>query len=120
MCRAVSRNWCILSFGAMIRRASRLAIGISFIFVALSGFDAAAWGEDLATKCFNEENPDAAVSSCEAAITSGKFAATDLAKAHVSRGNAYFSKGNYDEAIKESGSILLMLARNFHEPAQRW
>ena len=66
--------------------------------------------EDLAA-CFKAEG-DAAISACTAAITSGKRQDTDLATAHIIRGNAYFSKGDYNGATRDYDAATRLDPKN--------
>src|SRR5262249_34689132 len=79
--------WRIFCGPTLMAMQLPLALRVAVIFVAASGSEATAAAEDLAV-CFKAEG-DAAVSACTAAITSGKHQATDLAIAHIIRGNAY-------------------------------
>jgi tetratricopeptide (TPR) repeat protein len=87
-----------------------LALRVAVIFVAASGCETATAAEDLAV-CFNAEG-DAAVSACTAAITSGKRQATDLAIAHIIRGNAYVNKGDYNAAARDYDEAIRLNPKN--------
>src|SRR5262249_9374783 len=55
---------------------------------------------------------DAAVSACTAAITSGQHQATDLAIAHIIRGNAYINKGDYNAAAQDYDEAIRLNPKN--------
>ena len=107
MSTAVWRILCGPTFRAM---QLPLVLRVAVIFVAASGCEAAAAAEDLAV-CFKAEG-DAAVSACTAAITSGKHQATDLAIAHIIRGNAYIHKGDYNAAARDYDEAIRFNPKN--------
>ena len=107
MWTAVWRILCGPTFRAM---QLPLALRVAVIFVAASGSEAAAAAEDLVV-CFKAEG-DAAVSACTAAITSGKHQATDLAIAHIIRGNAYINKGDYNAAAQDYDEAIRLNPKN--------
>ena len=104
MSTAVWRILCGPIFGAVrLPLALRVAV-----FVASSGCAAAA--DDLAG-CFEEEG-EAAISACTAAISSGKQQDADLAIAHIVRGNAYFIKGDYSGAERDYDDATRLNPKN--------
>src|SRR5262249_6175665 len=115
MSTAVCRILCIPTFNAvqplsMTVAASRLALCVAAVFLAASGGAAAATAEDLEA-CYKAQR-DAAISACTAAITSKKHQGAELATAHVVRGNAYFSKGDYDAAIRDYDEAIRLNPKN--------
>lgn len=84
----------------MVPNVARLAVFFTAIIISGGGLKAAP-KDDLAARCFAEKDPGVAIDACSAAITAGQSDAAHLAKAYVSRGNAYFIKGDYDAAIRD-------------------
>lgn len=112
---AVWRTLCIPTFKAVqpfsvTAAASRLALCAAAVFVAASGRAAAAPAEDLEA-CFKQQG-DAAISACTAAITSKKHQGAELATAHIVRGNAYFSKGDYNGAARDYDEAIQLNPKN--------
>ncbi len=112
---AVWRTLCIPTFKAvqplsMTAAASRLALCVTAVFVAASGRAAAAPAEDLAA-CFKAQG-EAAISACTAAITSKKHQGAELATAHIVRGNAYFSRGDYNNAARDYDEAIQLNPKN--------
>jgi len=90
--------------------ASRLAVCVAALFVAASGRAAAAPAEDLEA-CYKAQG-EAAISACTAAITSKKHQGAELATAHIVRGNAYFSKGDYNGAARDYDEAVRLNPKN--------
>jgi len=115
MSTAVWRTSCIPTLKAlqplsMTVAASRLAVCVAALFVAASGRTAAAPAEDLEA-CYKAQG-EAAISACTAAITSKKHQGAELATAHIVRGNAYFSKGDYNGAARDYDEAVRLNPKN--------
>jgi len=107
MSTAVWRILCGPTFEAMQKR---LALCLVAVFVAASRYAAAAPAEDLEA-CFKAQG-EAAISACTAAIKSGKHQGADLALAHIIRGNAFFSKGDYNGATRDYDEAIRLNPKN--------
>ena len=115
MSTAVWRTSCIPTLKAvqplsMTVAASRLAVCVAALFVAASGRAAAAPAEDLEA-CYKAQG-EAAISVCTAAITSKKHQGAELATAHIVRGNAYFSNGDYNSAARDYDEAIQLNPKN--------
>lgn len=92
----------------------RIQIGIGIIsraFVALIVFwimpqIVQAQGNDDIQKCFEETVPNLAIHFCTRVIQSGGFSNENLSASYNRRGNVYFNKGNYDQAIQDYNQAI--------------
>jgi hypothetical protein len=64
-----------------------------FVLMHIAGFSGAATAETLDQRRCSDPDPDLSISGCTAMIQSGQQTEENLAKAFLSRGNAYISKG---------------------------
>src|SRR5262249_55202746 len=115
MPRGVRRLLCIPTINAVPPfsapvAAPRLAVCVAAVFAAAFGGAAAAPAEDLEA-CFKAQG-EAAIAACTAAITSKKHQGAELATAHIVRGNAYYSKGDYDGATRDYDEAVQLNPKN--------
>jgi lipoprotein NlpI len=86
-------------------RILTVAVGLAALFAA-SGpvlrWQAIADDVDACRRASSEE----AIAACTRAIDSGRWHGAGLARAHNSRGTAYYSKGDYDHAIADYNEAI--------------
>jgi tetratricopeptide (TPR) repeat protein len=87
---------------AVLFLIAALANSLSFNSTAVAGY--------LAT-CF-EEDGDTTISACTAFLASGVGSSGVKSQAHILRGNAYFKKGNYDQALNDFNKAIKLVPSN--------
>jgi tetratricopeptide (TPR) repeat protein len=93
------------------RRLDKFAV--LFLIAALANslsFNSTAVAGHLAT-CFQEDD-DTAISACTAFLASGEGSSGAKSQAHILRGNAYFKKGNYDQALNDYNDAIKLVPSN--------
>src|SRR5258706_3838671 len=71
--------------------------------------------------CAGKENPtpDLQIASCTASIQSRRLSGKDLSITYSQRGNAYYTKGQYDRAIQDYERAIRLNPKDFLTFANR-
>ena len=81
-------------------------IGLIIATMLISPFISAVEFDD-AKKCNEIKNdPDLTIQYCTKVIQSGELSAENLVPVIAKRGNAYYQKGNYDQAIGDYNTVI--------------
>lgn len=93
-----------------MNNASR--IGLIITVMLMSPFIGAVEFDD-AQKCNEiEDDPNLTIQYCTTAIKSGGLSTEKLVSAMTSRGNAYYRKRNYDQAISDYSAVITLDPNN--------